>query len=336
MRQPPPDPNRHARHDDLGAETRRIGGKMRQGRGVVPHRVVAELAERQHGVVATRQLLALGLGPDAIQRRITDRRYVPVFRGVLAVGHARLRIEGRWMAGVLAAGPDARLSHANALMLRGVLRVNGTQIHVTVPRLTGGAHRRAGLVVHRCKLDPRDLDVVDGIPTTTVARAMLDYAERARGDMLDRALDEAYKRDLFDLEAILEVLERARGRRGVRPLRRALEIYVPEKRRLNSWLEKHMLRLIREAGLPLPQVNVHVNGHEVDLEWPEHGLLVELDSSEHHNTPWAVENDKARDSDHVARGQSVMRFTHRRVTREPDVVIARLREALSRRGTRAA
>jgi len=299
---------------------------------VVPHRAVAELADRQHGVVATRQLIELGVGPDAIQSRVHDGRYLPVFRGVLAVGHARLRIEGRWMAAVLAAGPDAALSHVDSLMLRGVVRSSAPRIHVTVPRLTGGAHRRAGLVIHRCRLDPDDLDVVDGIPTTTIARALLDLAETSGPKQLERALDEADKQGLLDLDALLDVLARARGRRGAKPLRRALEIYAPEPHHTNSWLERRALRLIREAGLPMPQVNLHRNGHEVDLQWPQAKLIVELDSRRHHDTPWAYEEDRVRDADQVADGYGVMRFTHRRITREPEAVVALIRRRLSAAG----
>jgi very-short-patch-repair endonuclease len=305
---------------------------MRQRRPAVPHRVVAQLADRQHGVAATRQLLGLGIGADAIQRRIADGRYVPVFWGVVAIGHARLRREGRWMAAVLAGGDDAALSHVDTLAARGIVPSNARRIHVTVPRLTGGAHPRDGLVLHRCKLEPQDRDMIDGIPTTTVARALLDFAETAPYRQLERAIDEAYKQRLFDLDATRDLLERARGRRGIKPLRRAIELYVPEPHHTRSWLERRALRLIREAGLPMPQVNLNLNGHEVDLQWPQANLVVELDSREHHDTPWAREEDSIRDARQVAHGHGVMRVTHRRLTREPGEVVALIRQRLSGAG----
>jgi hypothetical protein len=64
-----------------------------------------------------------------------------------------------------------------------------------------------------------------------------------------------------------------------------------------------------------------------DLRWPEAGLIVELDSREHHDTPWAFE--ELRDAHHVARGHAVMRITHRRLTREPELVAALIRERLA-------
>jgi very-short-patch-repair endonuclease len=79
----------------------------------------------------------------------------------------------------------------------------------------------------------------------------------------------------------------------------------------------------------MPEVNVHVNGYEADLRWPEAGLIVELDSREHHDTPWAFEEDRLRDAHHVARGHAVMRITYRRLTREPELVAALIRERLA-------
>jgi hypothetical protein len=77
-------------------------------------RLVAELAARQHGVVARRQLAALGLGKGAIDRRVATGRLHLVHRGVYAVGYARLVERGRWMAAILACGPRALLSHRAA------------------------------------------------------------------------------------------------------------------------------------------------------------------------------------------------------------------------------
>jgi hypothetical protein len=156
---------------------------------------VAALADAQHGTVAYAQLIALGLSASAIARAVSDGLLAALYRGVFAFGHVQLTRQGRWMAAVLAAGADAALSHTDGLVARGIVRSSAARIHVTVPRLTGGAHRRSGLVLHRCRLDPEDRDVVDGIPTTTVARALLDYAETTlrAPRRLERAIDEADK-----------------------------------------------------------------------------------------------------------------------------------------------
>jgi hypothetical protein len=98
-----------------------------------PDVVVARLAERQHGVVARRQLLAAGLTREAMARRIRVGRLYCLYRGVYAAGHRLLSPEARWMAAVLAAGPHAVLSHRSAAALWGIRRWRGGNVDVTIP-----------------------------------------------------------------------------------------------------------------------------------------------------------------------------------------------------------
>ena len=77
--------------------------------------LVHRLARRQHGAVAHWQLIALGLSPTAIKRRVADGRLKRIHRGVYAVGPLDRR--GHWMASVLACGEGALLSHRDAAAL---------------------------------------------------------------------------------------------------------------------------------------------------------------------------------------------------------------------------
>ena len=97
-------------------------------------RAVAELARRQHGVVAKRQLIALGVGAGAIKHRLGVGRLHRVHAGVYALGHLALSADGHRMAAVLAAGPDARLSHRDAAALWDLRLTAHTRIDVSVPR----------------------------------------------------------------------------------------------------------------------------------------------------------------------------------------------------------
>ena len=111
-------------------------------------KLVAQLAERQHGVVASRQLAALGMSRNAVSARSHAGRLHRVHRGVYAVGHPVLTVNGRRMAAVLAAGPGAVLSHASAAALWDIRRTSATRIDVTV-RSTAGRAKRPGLRIHR-------------------------------------------------------------------------------------------------------------------------------------------------------------------------------------------
>src|SRR3954470_21640887 len=96
-------------------------------------RVIADVARRQHGVVARWQLLDLGIGEYAVRHRLRAGRLHAVFPGVYAVGHRRLTRRGHWMAAALACGPAAVLSHRTAAALHGVLWPRDGWPHVTVP-----------------------------------------------------------------------------------------------------------------------------------------------------------------------------------------------------------
>ena len=80
-------------------------------------RAIAAIAGRQHGVIAIRQLAAIGLAQRTVSHRVAGGRLHRVHRGVYAVGHPLLSARGRYMAAVLACGPGAALSHASAAAL---------------------------------------------------------------------------------------------------------------------------------------------------------------------------------------------------------------------------
>jgi hypothetical protein len=93
--------------------------------------LISELAGRQHGVAGRAQLLAAGVGSDAIKHRVQTGRLHPLYRGVYAVGHQVLSQRGRWMAATLAT--DGILSHRSAAALWGI-RPSSGRIEVTTPR----------------------------------------------------------------------------------------------------------------------------------------------------------------------------------------------------------
>jgi hypothetical protein len=289
-------------------------------------RGIAALAARQYGVVASWQLLALGLSRGAISRRVAAARLHPVHRGVYAVGHSALAGPGRLMAAVLAHGPTALLSHRSGAGWLGILPDHRSVIDVTVPTRSRGT--RAGVVVHCVRrLHPDDRTVVDGIPVTSLARTLLDVAETEPLRRLERAFEEAERQRLFDLRALELLCERSRGRRGVRPLR-ALMAQAIEPPATRSELERRFLDVCRDAGLPAPAMNVVVAGHDVDAAWLDRRLVVELDSRAFHHTRTAFEADRVRDGVLQVAGQRVLRVTHRRLETEPHAVVATVRALL--------
>jgi restriction endonuclease-like protein/putative AbiEi antitoxin of type IV toxin-antitoxin system len=284
------------------------------------------MAERQHGVIALRQLVALGFSRSAIRRRTAAGRLHRLHVGVYAVGHRRLSVNGRWMAAVLACGPTALLSHRDAAALHGLLGSSAHSIHVTAARRCWG---RPGIKLHRSRLDPEDRTIVDGIPVTSVERTLLDLAEVVPRRLLERALEQAEQLRLLDVRAIDRVIDRAHGRHGIRGLRAALGAYRSTLHVTRSGLERRFLALCHEAGLPRPAVNVWLAGMEVDVVWRDCRLAVELDTHAHHGTRAAFERDRARDAALQLAGYRVLRVTDRRLDAEPEAVMKTVRSLLT-------
>ena len=282
-------------------------------------RIIAGRADRQHGVVATWQLLGDGIGPTTIKRRTADRRLQRLHRGVYAVGHTRTTIHGRWMAAVLALGPDAVLSHREAAALWALRASNRASIDVTVARTS--RRRRKRITVHRTgQLHPEDRTRRQGIPVTSVARTLLDLAEIVSSTQLQRAYEEAARLGVLDTKAVTALLARSNGRHGVAALRSMLEYDPTPVLDSKSELESRFLDVVRDAGLPLPQLNVLVEGFLVDAYWPGARLAVELQSYGFHSHRRAFERDRSKLAHLKVAGYEVLALTHRQVTREPQWV----------------
>jgi very-short-patch-repair endonuclease len=67
----------------------------------------------------------------------------------------------------------------------------------------------------------------------------------------------------------------------------------------------------------------------VDCAWPEHRLIVEIDSYTYHRTRRSFEADRERDAKLQRRGWRVLRITDRRLHADPAGVIADIREMLA-------
>jgi len=294
--------------------------------------VLRELAARQHGVVARRQLLASGLTARMIERRAAGRQLVALHRGVYAVGHDRLRREGWWMAAVLAVGDGALLSHRDAAALHG-LRPPGDHVRWEVTT-TGRASSTDRIRVYgTAALDAQDRTSVDGIPVTGVARTLVDLAGTVPAAQLRKALNEAERQRVFDLRAIertMAATARRRGR-GHAAMRESLDelsaVGAPVTR---SELEDRFLALLEARGLPRPQTNYGIEGMEVDACWPQQRLVVELDGWDGHATRRAFQQDRERGNALELGGWHLLRFTWADVTRRPRETAAQVRGALAR------
>jgi very-short-patch-repair endonuclease len=291
---------------------------------------VAELARRQHGVVAAWQLYSLGFTRERLAGCVTRGWMVRIHKAVYAVGYLPLTRHGRWMAAVLALGEGTVLSHRSAAALWRIWGEGSRALVEVIAPTRAGRARRAGIKVHRPRhIPPEELSEHLGIPTTSPARTLMDLAPSLPSRSLERALDEAARLKLCTMDDLRAVLCLG-PRRGVRQLRATLSRHAPGSTFTRSELEERFLALLRRELIPAPLVNHPVLDYEADFLWPAERLIVEVDGHASHGTRLAFQEDRDRDSRLAAQGFRTQRFTWFDVTSRPAVVAHRVKRALGR------
>jgi very-short-patch-repair endonuclease len=282
---------------------------------------VARLAQRQWGVLSLEELRMCGLTSDSVESRVRSGHLHPLYRGVYAVGHTKLQLEGRFLAAVKACGPTAHLSHYSAAALYGLVRWDYRYPEVTVT--TKRAHR--GIRAHRSQ--SIDAGYYRGIPTTTPARTLIDLAATLDYRPLRRAVREA-QRTLVTIPQILQALDRLGPRPGIANLTKILATgHAPTR----SELEDAVLELLLNAGFEPPQVNVpiRVEGRTIvpDFRWPEHHLVIEADGAHWHDNRLTREDDAEKQAILEAAGERVIRVTWQQAVAHRVQTVKRVRAA---------
>lgn len=293
---------------------------------------VSGLAGRQFGLFSRSQVD----DDDLIFRRVTHGRWVQMAPGVYSLPgwpdswHRRL-----WLAH-LDVGLHSVVSHEAAAALHRLTTYGPGSVTVTVPH---GDHERPAPYEVRQSTDlrPHHVTTVDGLPTTTPARTLVDLAARRRLDRLSRAVDDAHVSRTCRIEEVLVVYDELKrpGKRGLRMLGRLLAArgpgYVPPE----SVLERRFLRLIRAAGLPEPQRQAPLPWRpqapsRVDFLYPEHRVIIEVDGRRWHARMDQMAADRRRDREAQNHGYRVYRFVWEEVTRQPEDVCETVDRALVR------
>jgi very-short-patch-repair endonuclease len=292
---------------------------------------VAQVAARQRGRIARRQLRAIGVASSAISWLTTHDRLFPLHRGVFAFGHQAPTELGDETAALLAAGDDAVLSGLSAALLWGLLPSTSGDglIHVTIPGRHGPT--LPGVRIHRTRtLPPADVRVRRGLPVLSPARALLDTAELIPARQFELACDRATVDRIVTPGQIAELLARTRGRHAAALLAAELARQSGSPSLTRSEAEERFLNLIRLAMLPAPRVNSRLHGYEIDFYWPQQHVAVEVDGYRFHSSRRAFEHDRRKDAALQAAGIVVLRVTWRQIQDEPFAVVARLAQCLAR------
>ena len=274
----------------------------------------------------------MGWSDGAIKNRIRRGRLHPLYAGVYRVGHGLVQREGRWLAAVLASGPDAVLSHWSAAALWGIRPNSRSVIDVTDPvksRSWDGIRR------HHKALPADEVMAQKGIPVTTVPRTIFDLAAFEPVEVVKAMLREAEFRELHDRLSLWDLVERYPGRRGIRRVKAALEALKDEPLdEYKSRFEERFAPFLTRHHLPRARFNQwNLAGDrrfQVDCLWPDQRQIVELDGWEGHKTRAAFREDRARDRRLRVAGYGVTRLTWNQLEDEPEAVASDLRVLLGR------
>jgi len=314
--------------DNVSLVPRKSASEPLSGRKPRGDLAASRIASRQKTLLTTEQLLACELSQDAVEYRLERGRLHAVFRGVYSVGCGELPPLALELAGLLACGERTFISHRSAAFVWGLTENPPPEVEVSV--VGRCCKPRTGLLVHRIQsIDPREVTRHEGLWLSSPARACLEVAAISLSDlpgMIDAGLGNRRLKKR-DLEA---VVSRHRGERGVGRLAAILgdESAMTITR---SRAEKAMLKLIRDSGLPVPEVNAPLGPYRPDFMWRAHRLILELDSYGFHGGPGGFQNDRDKDLFYRAAGFDVLRLTRAHVIHKPAFVLVTVARALALR-----
>jgi hypothetical protein len=266
-----------------------------------PDEDLAALAASQHGVFATRHVTELGFTDDERQGRLDSGRWDLLYDGVYRMGGAPRTWRGDVLAACLAAPAMGAASHCSAASLAGLPSGRTDTVEIICERWR--RTRNDGLVVHESLvLAPEDLDEIERIPCTSVARTLFDLARKLTVVMLDANIDSALRRDLVTVAELQSAAARlaTKGRPGGRRFRAAVEARSVASALPESVPERLLAAMLVRQGLPSPVhqfvVRDELGGFvaRVDLAYPEWMIVIEYDSVEHHTGTTAHIRDSAR------------------------------------------
>jgi very-short-patch-repair endonuclease len=268
------------------------------------------------------------MAAHAVDRMVRTGRLLVLRRGLYQIGPLPA-VRAPEAAAVLGCGPGSRVSHASAAVMHDVLHPSRARptVEVTVPR--NRRRHMEGVRIHRVRdVRPDEVTTIEGIPVTTPARTLLDIAEVLTPRDVEQALAEALRRRLVTREELRAMLERHPRHLGVPLLRKLLDDEIgPSFTR--SEAEEKLLDITRKAGLPQPELNVTVHGHEVDFLWRSARLVAEVDGYAFHASARSFAADRRRDAELTAAGYRVLRFTWADVTGGRLATVVRLAQALA-------
>jgi len=298
-----------------------------------PETRIQTIAAQQGGVITRPQALSAGMTDRQIGYRVSTARWSRLSFG----GYRTLDMHGRknLMRAAISVLPGAVASHGSAAALHSLSHADTRFVSVSVH--ASSTHDFPGVVVHRTRdLAPEHVLAIDEMPTTSVARTIVDLAATTHPQRLHAIVSDAIASKRTTANEIDRVLTQVarRGRRGVVAARQEVEkwIGIPDDA---SALERAGSRLLADEVVevwtteyPIPRSS----NRRFDVAFPNRRVAIEWDSRRWHTLAKAFESDRQRDAEALAHGWRILRFTWNDVHDRPRYVVDTLKAVLALAG----
>lgn len=183
----------------------------------------------------------------------------------------------------------------------------------------------AGIHCSHDSLPPAERGLRASLPITTVARTAFDVGRRGRLGQAVARLDALGEATGVTAAEIAAVASGHAGARGVRLLRRALDLYDPGAQ---SPRETWLRLLVIGAGYPRPRTQIPVRGSKktyyLDMGWEQEKLALEYDGDHHRSDRKQFARDITRLEELAGLGWLIIRVA---AGNPPEEVLARLKRA---------
>ncbi|HET7464121.1 MAG TPA: type IV toxin-antitoxin system AbiEi family antitoxin domain-containing protein [Longimicrobium sp.] len=164
------------------------------------YRSLQELAADQYGYFTTTQAREWGVTTPALVMMAKRNTVERVSHGVYRLVDYPVSPLGSYVESTLwPHGIQAVLSHETVLVLHEVSDVSPAAVHITVPRRFR-THRAVPrrIVLHHADLELADVEMFEGIPATTLERAIRDCAATHLGpELVRQAIDDGQAKGLL-------------------------------------------------------------------------------------------------------------------------------------------
>jgi len=184
----------------------------------------------------------------------------------------------------------------------------------------------ARVITRRDTILDCEIEVIRGVPVTTVARTAFDLARLRTERQAVARLDALARAHPFHAADVLEVADRHSGVKGRPRVAKVLQHVDPGAESLQ---ESYLRLTLTDAGFPRPQTQIAVprpggRRYFLDMGWPELMVAVEYDGDHHRADRQTYTNDVVRSEYLASVGWTVIRVL---ADHQQSDIIGRVRRA---------